>query len=317
MQRYFYDTYVSLLCPDGFPEFLNKYLKAPSMVRLKDIGYFCGMDYASKHIYQFQEKLSRFDHSLSVALLTWKFTGDKKATLAGLFHDIATPCFSHVIDYMNHDYEKQESTEEYTEEIIRNDKALQKCLLEDGISCEDVIDFKKYSIVDMERPKLCADRLDGLLLTVYHWIKTMTVEDMVEIVSCIHVYENEEHEKELGFESKDIALKVLAFNQQMDHYCHTSEDNYMMELLAKITRIAIEKKVITYQELFYMGEASLFSRMKNSKVSELEALLNQFETITKEEIPLTQIKEIKARALDPLVNGVRLSEMLKNEGNYH
>lgn len=51
---------------------------------------------------------------MTVALLTYKLTNDKVATLAGLFHDIATPCFSHVIDYMNGDYENQESTEEYT-----------------------------------------------------------------------------------------------------------------------------------------------------------------------------------------------------------
>ena len=99
------------------PDFLNKYLKTPCLTRLKKVGYFCGMDYASKNIYNFKENITRYDHSLTVALLTWKCTKDKKATLAGLFHDIATPCFSHVIDYMNKDYENQESTEEYTEKI--------------------------------------------------------------------------------------------------------------------------------------------------------------------------------------------------------
>lgn len=62
-----------------------------------------------------KENITRYDHSLTFALLTWKCTKDKKATLAGMFHDIATPCFSHVIDYMNKDYENQESTEENTE----------------------------------------------------------------------------------------------------------------------------------------------------------------------------------------------------------
>ena len=31
------------------------------------------------------------DHSIGVALIIWHFTHDKKQTLAGLFHDIATP----------------------------------------------------------------------------------------------------------------------------------------------------------------------------------------------------------------------------------
>ena len=101
------------------PNFLNKYLYTPCLTRLKKVGYFCGMDYASKNIYDFKENITRYDHSLTVALLTWKCTKDKKATLAGLFHDIATPCFSHVIDYMNKYYENQESTEENTEKILK------------------------------------------------------------------------------------------------------------------------------------------------------------------------------------------------------
>ena len=46
-----YDYYKNLLCKDGIPEFLIKYLESPSLLRLKKIGYFCGMDYASKNIY--------------------------------------------------------------------------------------------------------------------------------------------------------------------------------------------------------------------------------------------------------------------------
>ena len=116
--------YLKELGYSNIPEFLTKYLETPSLLRLKKVGYFCGMDYASKNIYNFKESFSRFDHSLTVSLLVYKLTKDKKATLAGLFHDIATPCFSHVIDYMNEDYEKQESTEEYTEYILRNDEYL-------------------------------------------------------------------------------------------------------------------------------------------------------------------------------------------------
>ena len=39
------------------PEFLIKYLDTPCLKRLKKIGYFCGMDYASKNIYDFKELL--------------------------------------------------------------------------------------------------------------------------------------------------------------------------------------------------------------------------------------------------------------------
>ena len=122
MEESLLEIYLNKLEYSNKPEFLNKYLNVPCLKRLKKICYFCGMDYASKHIYNFKEKITRYDHSLTVALLTWKCTRDKKATLAGLFHDIATPCFSHVIDYMNKDYANQESTEENTEKILKKNK---------------------------------------------------------------------------------------------------------------------------------------------------------------------------------------------------
>ena len=164
------------------PQFLEKYLKLRILTRLKKVGYFCGMDYASPHVYMFEYKISRFDHSLTTALMTWKYSKDKKATLAALFHDVSTPCFSHVIDYMNKDYENQESTEEKTESILKNCKSLKKLLKEDDLSLDDILDFKKFTIVDNHRPKLCADRIDGIILTSLGWTKTLTMEEVPSIL---------------------------------------------------------------------------------------------------------------------------------------
>ena len=49
------DYYLKKLDYDHIPEFLVKYLLSPSLLRLKKIGYFCGMDYASNDIYVFRE----------------------------------------------------------------------------------------------------------------------------------------------------------------------------------------------------------------------------------------------------------------------
>jgi len=231
----------------------------------------------------------------STALLTFKLTKNKIETLAALFHDIATPCFSHVIDYMNKDYENQESTEEYTSEIIKQDKKLQEYLKEDDINIEDIINFKKYSIVDNKRPKLCADRLDGIILNGISWSKNINEWDIKEIVSDLKVYDNEDKEKELGFKSKDIALKTIKINEEIEKLYHSIEDNYMMELLADITRTSIENKIITYKDLYYLDEPNLFKKIKESKVEKLKNLLDKFENIKKSEIPPTIINNIKIR----------------------
>ena len=281
------------------PRFLNKYLNVPSLLRLKNIGYFCGMDYASKEVYDFKELISRYDHSLSVALLTWKFTHDKKATIAALFHDVATPCFAHVIDYMNKDYRNQESTEEYTEEIIKNDLELKRCLRIDKIKYSEICNFKEFSIVDNKRPKLCADRFDGIILTGYNWTKSMELDDILRFTDNLCVYKNEDNELELGFKDKDIAIDVLKISDEIDEICHSSEDNFMMELLANITRISINDKIIDYKDLYYITEVELFEKIKNSENDELLKLLDIFYNVRVSDIPDT-VLDVKKRDLNPL-----------------
>ncbi len=309
----FLKYYLKELGIDDLPEFLIPYLSTPSLQRLKKIGYFCGMDYASKNIYSFREYISRYDHSLSVALLTYKLSKNKKATIAALFHDIATPCFSHVIDYMNEDYEKQESTEEYTEYILKKDSYFLKCIEKDNIKLEEVVNFKNYSIVDNDRPKLCADRLDGIILTSIGWTKSITKEDIKEILNDITVYSNEDNEQEIGFKSYDIASKVVQESDMINNYCHSNEDNYMMKLLAHMTKFAIDYKYITYKDLYFLTEEEVLKIFKDSNNSMLSTYLHIFFNIKKEDIPEIAIANLKSREINPLVNNQRY----KNERKKH
>ena len=109
--------YFKILSPD-FPEWLIDYIEVKEIRRLSGISMLCATDYSS--IYNYVSFNSTLNHSIGVALMVWNFTKDKKQTLAGLFHDIATPVFKHCIDFMNGDSEHQESTEERTEIMIRN-----------------------------------------------------------------------------------------------------------------------------------------------------------------------------------------------------
>lgn len=299
------EYYLKQLSIDSVPEFLKKYLVSPSLLRLKKIGYFCGMDYASDNIYNFREYISRYDHSLTVSLLTWKLTHNKTATLAALFHDIATPCFSHVIDYMNKDYDKQESTEEKTASIILNDTYLLKCFKEDYINIEDIINFKKITVVDNDRPKLCADRIDGIILTGIGWTKNITLEEISEIVNNLCIFKNEDNEDEIGFKDLRTAIRVMKINESIDKFCHSNEDNYMMELLAKITKYAINNNYITYDDLYTYGEEELLSYLEKT-CDELNKLIYLFKNIRKEEIEDINLPSVKARIIKPIVNKSRI-----------
>ena len=304
----FKELYLKLLGYYNIPEFLNKYLEVPTLQRLKEICYFCGMDYASKNIYDFKEHITRYDHSLTVALLVYKLTNNTIATIAGLLHDISTPCFSHVIDYMNKDYSLQESSEKNMLKIIKSDALLQKLLQEDKIKIDQVINFKEFTILDNDRPKLCADRIDGIIYNSYNWTKDLRIEEIEKILNDICLYKNELGEDEIGFKTKEVAERVLNLSDRVNDACHSSEDIYMMELLAKITRYSINMGYITYDELFTSTEKVIFEKLDSTKDRFLEKLLVDFRNIRPEKIPHIELPNLKERNLNPLVDGKRLKE---------
>lgn len=301
-----YNYYITLLGYPNIPEFLNKYLTLSSLNRLKEVGYFCGMDYASSNIYNFKEYISRYMHSLSTSLLVYYLTKDKRCTLQALFHDISTPVFSHVIDYMNKDYIYQETTEEFTELILKSDKKLLEYLELDKIPLDNLVNFKFSTIVDSPRPKMCADRLDGIILNGSYWTKTLNKKDIFNIIKSTELYINEESIPEIGFNNITAYNKVVETNDLTNIEMHSNYDNYMMELLANITRYLINKEYIKYEDLYFLTENKIFKLINNIEDKELKEYIFLFKNIKKEEIPLVKQEEIKERKLKPLLNGKRL-----------
>lgn len=106
---------------------------------------------------------SRFNHSVGVSLLLSRFTTDPKIILSGLFHDIATPAFAHVIDFLLGDHLKQEATESKTEHFINNSPIIQTELQNLGLSTKDVSNYHLYPLADNDSPRLSADRLEYTL----------------------------------------------------------------------------------------------------------------------------------------------------------
>lgn len=96
--------YFKILSPE-IPEFLEEYIETKEMQKQAGISVSCGT-YYSKLFPEITLWYSSLDHSVAVALIIWNFTKNKKQTLSGLFHDIATPAFKHTIDFLNGDYEK-------------------------------------------------------------------------------------------------------------------------------------------------------------------------------------------------------------------
>ena len=242
------------------------------------------MDYASPDMYKFKYYISRYDHSLNVALVTWRLTHDKKQTLASLFHDISAPVFSHAVDYMNRDYITQESTEDKTMEILLSSKELLQYLKEDEVDIEDLINFKSFSVVDLKRPALCADRLENLIGAGMSWVKLVDL---------------------------DIAQYITYINDCINRLTHTNEDIYMMNLLGDIIRTTIESGYITYDDLYRLTEHEYMKIIEDNIPYnyELADMWEIFKNI--KEVTSVYNIEVKEMTLDPIVDGKRLSQIKK------
>ena len=140
--------YFNILSPE-YPEWLNEYIETERMQKQQYISVTCGKVYSK--LFNINN-YSSLDHSIAVALIIWNFTHDKKQTLSGLFHDIATPAFKHCVDFLNGDYMNQESTEELTKILIQDSEDIMKLLKRDNITIEEVCDYHIYPIADNDTP---------------------------------------------------------------------------------------------------------------------------------------------------------------------
>lgn len=190
--------YFKVLSP-VFPEWLLDYIDTPEIQRLSGISMVCGTDYSK--IYDYKSFNSTLDHSVGVALIIWNFTKDKKQTLAGLFHDIATPIFKHCIDFMNGDSEHQESTEERTEQVIRNSQTILSLLNRDGIKVEEISDYHIYPIADNNTPRLSADRFEYTFSNGLFLYGAWNVDEISKYYNDITILKNEDGIEELGFKT--------------------------------------------------------------------------------------------------------------------
>ena len=288
------------------PDFMRKYLHLKVLERLKDVGMLCGIDYASHNYKYFEFYVSRYDHSFGTAMIVWKLTHNKKYTLAALFHDVSTPVFSHVIDFLNGDYVNQESTEEMTEVVLESYPTVKQLLHIDGLKLDDIAGFKNYSIVDLPRPKMCADRLNNVMTVGMGWIGSLDLTGAKYIVDHVGVEINSDREMELSFTDSKAAEIYINTNDSVNNRLALPEDDFLTDLLVKIVRRCIEREYVTYNQLFFLTEENMWMIIEYycNIDNELNEMYTTFKTI--KEIPAIDVgHDLKLRKVNPLVNGRR------------
>ena len=318
--------YLKILSPN-FPEWLLEYIYTPEMLRLDKIGMSCGTFYTK--VYNDKYFYSTLTHSVAVALIIWNFTHDRKQTIAGLFHDIATPTFKHCIDFMNGDSEHQESTEERTEQIIRNSKEIMKLLERDNIKIDEVADYHIYPIADNDTPMLSADRFEYTLSGGLYQVRIFSTEDIKRYYNNIIVAKNENNIDELAFKDKEICDNFIQDISKLWPRWIEDEDRACMQFIADIVKSLNKKGYIYVDDLYNHSELEIIKLIKACKDPYIIRAFEKFEIATRDsvyksdkpndKIYCTSVKG-KKRYVNPLVtynnNVYRISEVSEQADRY-
>ncbi len=314
IKRYFY------ILSEEIPEFLEAYIATPAMQKLKEIHIICGTYYSKMYDEMWY---SRLDHSVAVALIIWHFTKNKKQTLAGLFHDIATPVFSHTIDFMNGDYENQESTEELTTKTIVQSKEIMTLLERDGIKVEEIDDYHHYPIADNDTPQLSSDRLEYTLSNGFGVVKKLwNLDEIQEIYQNIEVQKNEQGMQELGFRDIQMAEKFVSTMSTLSMLYRENKTKFSMQFLADCIKKMADKNLITVEDLYRLSEKEMIEKIENCPEDNIAECFKKWKNATKiqeNDIPpvgiySVHIEKVKIRYINPLIRVsenefVRISEV--------
>lgn len=311
--------YRDIVCEDRNTSFLNKYLELPELRRLNNIHQFCGCDYTNIHDSIISE-YTRLDHSLVVSKMTYHFTKNKKASIAALFHDVLTPAFAHANDFRKGDAKNQESSETNEYNTFTISKELIEYLNKDGISIEDIFNIEKYPILENSSPKLCTDRLDGVIHTNLIWRPYWSITDIRRIYNNIIVLKNENNISEIGF--KDIEL-AEEFGNGIFKYAKVlqlHETNYSLQFVSDVLQSLIDEKIITEEDIHKnLSEDEIEYIILNSRLKEVWKKFNSSQNVIrcnkkpKDIYYFSSETEVKKRVVDPLClyngNVYRLSEI--------
>jgi len=230
------------------PPCLQLISETPEMQRLRNVGMNCGCEYTSFPCFRELRPYSRFQHSMGVGLIVWHFTEDPAQAVSALLHDIATPVFAHVVDFLHGDHEKQESTEDVTEALITASPAIQSALSALNLPCEAVVDYHRYPIADNDSPCLSADRLEYTLGNLYNY-DICSLSEIRSFYQDLTITTNENGAPELAFQTPEIAAAFTKSALQTARIYIADEDRFAMQMLADLLKLALERHTLSPSDL--------------------------------------------------------------------
>lgn len=257
---------------------LLKILSSPELERLKKIssgGYYPAWPELQR------EQFNRYHHSVGVFLLLRRFGASLEEQIAGLIHDVSHSAFSHTMDYIQKDAEKQK-THDYQDGIhdqFVKSSSLSKILIKYGFDVDYILDDSHFTLKENSIPDICADRIDYSLRQGLD-NNEISRDEADFILKSLTVYGGC-----FVFNNDQAAQKFADFFWKMDHkHWSGMKSAVMFAVSAKLFRTAIEAGLLTFEDFYRLGDAEIIELIQQNKnqhpeLAYLDELLHQTENV--------------------------------------
>jgi len=241
-------------------------------------------------------KMTRFEHSVGVCILLKKFNSSPEEQIAGLLHDVSHTVFSHAVDFLFNRNTQHDYHELFHDEMILNSD-IPSILKRYGFNVHDILDEKRYTLLEREIPDLCADRIDYFFRFMLEYEK-ITKKQIDDIFNAFLVHDNEIIFSDIN-QARFFAEKFIEANTLI--WC-TPLQASLFHTISEILRIAISKGIITKEDLFTTDD-EVINKLKSSgdeKIKELLDLIHDIEVIEANKDYDLHLKS-KVRYTDPKI----------------
>ncbi len=245
---------------------LLELLKSPSVLRLKKIS-----QYGVPDKYFHYKNYSRYEHSVGVMLLLRKFGATLEEQIAGLLHDLSVLTFSHVTDWIFANGE--EGIEDYHDSIherfVRKTE-IPKILKKYNFALDRILDEHNFTLLEMNAPDLCADRVDYALRQFQDKLNPKTIN------GCINGLVN--YNGEMVFSDKKPALDfAINYLELQTHHWGGYQAMMRYHLFSEALKIALDEKILSEKD-FYKDEPFVLNKVeksRNKRIKEILAILKK------------------------------------------
>ncbi|WP_433750753.1 HD domain-containing protein [Falsibacillus pallidus] len=240
---------------------------------------------------------TRYDHSIGVMVLIKKFSGSIEEQIAGLLHDVSHTAFSHVIDFVFKN-DQEDFHEQIFNQVIE-DSEIPSILQKYGYHHQDILDdIEQWSLLEQPAPELCADRIDYTLRDMYSYGK-ISLDEVHAFLDNVIVVNGSLYIKELN----TAEWFVKTYYQEVIDYFLDPLNVYGYELLAKIIKMALDKKLLPFSILLKTDQEAMYA-LKKTNDPEIQKLLIQLHpnVVVKEDNDHYDMhRKGKVRLIDPSV----------------